>query len=60
MFTTLGALLAVYTVYAAFTGRVFAKAGARGTTVDREASPAYFWTVIAIYGALSIALITVF
>lgn len=60
MFKLLGATLAIYTVYAAVSGEVYAKSGAGGRTVSRQDSPAYFWTVIAIYGALSVALITIF
>jgi hypothetical protein len=60
MFDLLGLLLGAYTAYAAVTGRVFAKAGAGGVTVDRAERPAYFWAVVAIYAALSVALLTVF
>jgi hypothetical protein len=55
-----GILLAVYTAYAAVRGSVYARSGAWGRTVHRGASPEYFWTVIAIYAALSLALLFLF
>jgi hypothetical protein len=60
MFKALGVLLAGYTLYAALRGEVYAKAGPGGRLVTRRASSAYFWTVIGIYSALSLALLTVF
>ena len=60
MFKALGALLVIYTVYAAVEGKVFAKSGVRGRTVHREESPTYFGIVVGIYAALAIALLTVF
>jgi hypothetical protein len=58
MFKLLGTLLALYTTYAAIEGRVLAKAGIRMRTVLRTETPRYFWSVIVIYGALSLALMT--
>ncbi len=60
MFPAIGVALAAYTTYSAWTGRVYARSGARGRTVSREKSPVYFWAVIAVYAGLSIALVTVF
>ena len=60
MFKALGVLVAAYALVAAVRGEVYAKSGPGGRTVSREESPAYFWTVVAIYGALAVALITVF
>jgi hypothetical protein len=60
MFTVIGALLALYTLYATISGAVYAKSGLSGRTVTKAQSPRYFWTVIAIYAGLSIALVTVF
>ena len=60
MFRLLGALLALYTAYAAIRGEVFAKAGISGRLVLKTESPGYFWVVIGIYAALSVALLTVF
>lgn len=60
MFKVIGALLLIYVCYAIATGRVLAKAGVRAREVLREDSPSYFWVVVVIYAALSVALITVF
>jgi hypothetical protein len=60
MFKLLGALLALYTVYAAFDGKVYAKSGPWGRIVSRAQSPEYFWVVIAVYTGLSAALLTLF
>jgi len=60
MFTLLGVLVAIYTLYAASKGEVFAKSGPWGRWISRAESPRYFWVVISIYGALSLALLTVF
>lgn len=60
MFKALGVVVALYAVYAAVKGEVYAKAGPSGRVVSRADSPEYFWVVIAIYAGLSIALITVF
>jgi hypothetical protein len=58
MFKMLGILLALYTLYAALKGEVYAKSGAWGRTVTRDGSPEYFWLVIIIYFSMSVALIT--
>jgi hypothetical protein len=62
MFKVLGLLVAAYTLWAAIDGKVYAKAAglAGGRYIARSEEPGYFWVVIAIYGALSIALVTVF
>lgn len=60
MFKLLGLALAIYTLRAAYTGQVHAKAGIGGRAVARADDPEYFWVVIVIYFGLSIALITVF
>lgn len=60
MFKFLGILLAIYTIYAATHGEVYAKRGMRGAMVSREDTPVYFWSVIVTYGVLSLALLTVF
>jgi hypothetical protein len=60
MFAMLGFGVAVYTLYAAVTGAVYAKSGPGGEEIRRDESPGKFWTVIAIYGLLSLALVTVF
>jgi hypothetical protein len=60
LFDLLGVLLAIYTGYAAVTGSVFIRHRGWGRTVLRAEETGYFWTVIAIYGALSVALIAYF
>jgi len=60
MFKVLGILVALYTFYAAFTGKVYAKSGPGGRLISRTDTPKYFWIVIAIYLGLSIALMTIF
>ena len=60
MFKALGLLVAFYTVFAAFAGEVYAKAGAARRTVSRSDSPEYFWVVIAIYAGLGAALLLIF
>lgn len=60
MFKALGILLVAYTAFAVVRGEVYAKAGAGGRAVRRADSAAYFWTVVGVYGALAVALLTVF
>lgn len=60
MFKALGLLVGLYTLYAAVTGRVYAKSGAWGRTVSRAKSPEYFWVVIAIYAGVALAMVIVF
>lgn len=60
LFKLLGVLVIAYAAYGAWRGEVFAKSGPWGKTIVREESPRYFWVVIAIYGLLGLALLTVF
>lgn len=60
MFKLIGVLLAAYTLFAALKGEVYAKSGVWGRTIVKDEAPAYFWMVIGIYAALSIALFVVF
>jgi hypothetical protein len=60
MFKLIGALLVLYTLFAAINGEVYAKSGVWGRTIRRVDEPTYFWIVIGIYAALSIALFVVF
>jgi hypothetical protein len=60
MFKLLGVLLALYTVHSAVKGAVYAKSGIWGRTIYRDESSGYFWSVIVIYAALSLALLTIF
>jgi len=59
-FKLLGIVVGLYTLYGAWAGEVYARSGVWGRRVRKDESPRYFWTVIAIYGALSVALLTVF
>lgn len=62
MFKLLGIIVAAYTLWAAFDGKVYAKSGGlrSARVITRGNEPRYFWVVIAVYGGLSIALMTVF
>jgi hypothetical protein len=60
LFKLLGVLLAMYTLYSALRGEVYAKQRAWGLTFRRTEEPRWFWTVIVIYAGLSVALLTVF
>jgi hypothetical protein len=60
MFKVIGVLVALYTAYAAISGKVYASSGVFGRTILRRDSPRYFWTVIIVYAGLSVALMTVF
>jgi hypothetical protein len=60
VFKALGIVVALYAVYAAIKGVVYAKSGVWGRTVSRADSPEYFWVIIAIYACLSVALMVVF
>jgi hypothetical protein len=60
VFKAIGIVLALYTLYAVASGRVYAKSGPGGRTISRQDTPIYFWIVITIYAGLSIALTFVF
>lgn len=60
LFNLLGIALAVYTLLAAGRGEVYARHRAWGRTTRRADEPRWFWTIIAIYAGLSVALLTVF
>ena len=60
LFDLLGALLGLYIVLAIVRGRVSAKDGWRMREIAREDDPAQFWTIIAIYVLLGIALVAWF
>lgn len=60
MFKTLGILVGLYTLFAIAKGEVYAKSGVWGRTISKQHSRDYFWIVIAIYAALSVALLTFF
>jgi hypothetical protein len=63
VFKALGILVALYTLWAAYDGKVYAKAGGLrvgGRYIVKAEEPRYFWVVIAIYGGLAVALLAVF
>jgi len=60
LFQALGAALAVYVLYAVYSGTVHAKDRWKSKAIYKEDSPREFWTVIAIYAGLSLALCFVF
>ena len=60
MFKLLGALVALYTIYAAVKGEVVARVGHGARAVVRSESPRYFWCVIIIYAGLALALAFLF
>ncbi|MCY7312706.1 MAG: hypothetical protein LH491_03545 [Pseudoxanthomonas sp.] len=60
LFKVLGVGLALYTAYGAVQGEIIAKSGPGARRVRRAEAPRYFWAVIAIYGALALALLIVF
>jgi hypothetical protein len=60
MFKALGLVVVLYTAWAAFDGKVYAKHRWSGRHILKSEEPRYFWAVIAIYGVLGIALMTVF
>lgn len=60
MFKTLGVIVIIYSLYAAVSGKVYAKDGASGRLFTREEFPKYFWVVIVIYLGFGVALLTVF
>jgi hypothetical protein len=60
MFIFLGIAVGIYTAYAASTGSVYARSRWSGRVIVREESPWLFWTAIASYAALAVALVTIF
>jgi hypothetical protein len=59
MFALLAVPVAIYVVYAAVSGEIWVKQGPWGRRVARKENPVYFWTSVAIYAGLAIALATV-
>ena len=60
MFVLLSIPLAIYVLYAAATGEVWVTKGPFARRVTRAQEPAYFWTCVAIYAGLALALATLF
>jgi len=56
MFVLLALALAFYVFHAAAIGEVWVRQGMRARLVTREESPVHFWTCIAIYAALALAM----
>ncbi len=57
LFKAMGLLLAGYVIMAVVTGAVYAKSGVWGRTLRRMDRPLHYWSVIAAYIVLSVALI---
>lgn len=57
LFRALGLLLAGYIVVAVLNGAVYAKSGVWGRTFRRDEKPLHYWSAIAVYGLLSLALV---
>ena len=57
LFKALGLLLAGYVVIAGLSGAVYAKSGVWGDTFRRLDRPLRYWSAIAVYTFLSVALI---
>lgn len=57
LFQALGALLALYVAYAIATGSVVVKDRWKSKRVRRDDAPREFWVCIAIYAALTVALL---
>ncbi len=60
LFRALGLLLAGYIVLALLNGEVYAKSGIWGRTFTRAEEPVRYWSAIASYTLLSLALIFFF
>jgi hypothetical protein len=57
LFDALGVLLAGYVVMAVVNGAVYAKSGVWGRTFRRVDEPLRYWSAVAAYALLSLALI---
>ena len=60
MFALLALILAIYTAYAAATGRVWIAQGPAARRVSVAERPAYFWICIFIYAGLAFAMAFLF
>lgn len=60
LFQTFGVLLALYVAYAIATGSVVVKDRWKSKRVSRDEAPREFWICIAIYAALTLALLFIF
>jgi hypothetical protein len=57
MFRLLGILLLCYVGYGIFIGRVYGRYHAWGRTFTRDGDPWHYWSTLAVYSLLAIALI---
>lgn len=55
LFKGIGVLVFIYTLYAVYTGEVFARDKWTGRMFRKADEPKYYWAVIVIYFGLSIA-----
>ncbi|MGH8681021.1 MAG: hypothetical protein ACREVP_05885 [Burkholderiales bacterium] len=60
MFKILGSLLLCYVAHCLYTGRTFARRGAWGREYARDEAPFHYWSSVAVYALLAVALMTVF
>lgn len=60
LFDVLGVLLALYLAWALVRGEVLAKSGPGARRFVRGESPRGYWTTMAIYAALAVALVVAF
>jgi len=60
MFKLLGGAVLSYVAYSLYTGRTFAKRGPGGRSFERNAHPFGYWSALAVYALLAVALFTVF
>ena len=60
MFKILGILLLCYVGYGFLTGRVYGRYHAGGWTFTQNDDPWYYWSTLAVYSLLAIALIFFF
>ena len=60
MWQGIGVLVGLYTLISVLRGEVHGKRGVSMETIYRQHAPGQFWLTIVIYGALTVALFTVF
>jgi hypothetical protein len=60
MFKVLGVALLGYVLHCLYTGRTFAKSGMWGREFARDDAPFRYWSTVAVYAVLAVALMTVF
>lgn len=59
-FRLLGVLLGLYVAYGVANGEVYARSGAWGRTFRRDEEAWRYWSTIAVYGGLTVALLFYF